>query len=113
MILVYDKFVQQYISSEHLGKHPGIFAFLTGSDSYREYRRQVSRVKGDLSRFSDAAPLVSYLVGHYGLSRNKAREFVNSNATHQWKKGDRVDKHCMIIHLNRSLNNILENSEGK
>lgn len=103
MIIIQDKFVKRYIPQEYIGQHPGIFACLFNTASYRRYMERVSEVSRDLSQFSSGAELVPYLVGNYGLSPREARVFVNKNVTYNWRKGDSVDKKCMLIHADRDM----------
>jgi len=68
-----------------------------------EYCESVTRVSTDLSRFSNGGELVPYLVDNYGLTSRIARDFVHANTRHRWKSEDSEGKGCMLIHINRNL----------
>lgn len=103
MIIIHDKFVEKYLSSEHIGENPGILAYLFNTMSYKEYCKKISKVSKDLSQFSSSIDLVPYLIKNYGLSLNQARDFVNKNVTYSYKKGNSIDKKCISIHTNNNL----------
>ena len=105
MITVHDKYVMKYISEEYTGKHPGVLAQLFNTDTYGEYAKNVSEISKDLSQFNSGVDLVPYLANNYGLPLKKARNFVNKNATLNWKKGSSIDKKCQLMHVDRGIDN--------
>lgn len=111
MIQIHDKFVEKYFSKKFIGKHPGFFSYLFKDDSYKKYKNRISNISEELSKFSNGAKLVPYIAKKYDFPIKKARIFVNENVTYNWKKGNKVDKKCILIHANTQMKKSCESLE--
>jgi hypothetical protein len=111
MIIVHNKFIKKYFSEKYLGKTPGIFAYLFYTEQYKNYLEKVSKINKELNQFDNPNDLINYLNENYNFSIEKARKFVNKNSTFSWKKGNYIDKKCMLIHIERNGKIALDNLE--